>query len=197
MTGTPLLRVFDLVYLAAASAWVGGAIVYLFVLAPAAKDSRLGFGAGGLRAIAPKFFGLAAAASALTLPADVCGSLTTPELRSPMVLLRAGLLIAGVLTWLYAANTLAPAWQSAAADPSKSDRAARLAKRASIVTAIGLVLGLGALAAFAYRPWPTTAGLTEPNPRELFRLRAEAAARRAEATTRPLEPAGEPPDRPD
>ena len=185
MTGTLLLRFFDLVLLSALAAWVGGALGYLVALAPVAVD---GGPEGGrvARSVAPRYFTFLAIATALTLPADICGTLTTPELRSLVVLARAGVSIAGVLLWLYAANTLTPAWVADGSDPSKAVDAARLGRRVTVVTAGGLLIGFAALAFHAYRPWPTTVGLVEPTQPEIARRQYEALRRQAEGLPNPV-----------
>ncbi len=107
MTARQLLTLFDSVYLAALSAWIGGAIFLTFGLAPilfktVGAESALAL----VRAIYPRYYLGAAIAGAVALAAFVAGPLCYHEYRGAMVGVQALAIIFAILLMLYGANSL-------------------------------------------------------------------------------------------
>lgn len=164
MTALDLLRLFDSVFLVALSAWVGTLLVWTFAARPLiarvlpAKESEE-FG----RALAGRLFVWGAISGAVALPALVCGPLAVHELRSPIVAVKACLIIAGILVMFYCANVLVPALADRSTDP---ERAEALGLRLANLSSMVIVAGIGLLIAQAHRPTPTSPGIVEPTPEQ-------------------------------
>ena len=170
-----LLAIFDSIYVFALTAWVGSILFLSFAVAPIIfrvldKES----GARFVRALFPRYYAWGVVSSAVALPCLVCGSLSFPELRGPMVGVQAALIAAGLGIMLYCGNTLTPAINQARDEgPGSADRFERLHKRSVILNAVALLIGTVLLVAFATRRPPRTSGSEDRRPRE----RAEAAGR--------------------
>jgi Domain of unknown function (DUF4149) len=166
VTAPVLLGIFDSVYLIALAAWVGSILFFSFAVAPIVFKV-LGAESGGkfVRALFPRYYLWGVICSATALPSLICGVLSFPELRGPMVAVQAGLIVAGLLIMLYCGNTLTPAINAARdGGASTSQRFNRLHKRSVILNAVVLLIGLALLVAFAIRKGPTTSGIKEPAP---------------------------------
>ena len=166
MTAPVLLGIFDSVYLIALTAWVGSILFFSFGVAPIIFKV-LGAESGGkfVRALFPRYYLWGVICCAVALPSLICGTLSFPELRGPMVGVQAGLIIACLLIMLYCGNTLTPAINAARdGGTSTSQRFDRLHKRSVTLNVVVLLIGLGLLVAFALRKSPTTSGIKEPPP---------------------------------
>ncbi len=167
MTAPVLLAIFNSVYLIALTSWVGSILFFSFAVAPIIFQV-LGAEAGGkfVRALFPIYYKWGVISTACALPALVCGPLTTPELRGPMVGIQAILIIVSLLILLYCGNSLTPAINAARdAGPEFAPLFDRLHKRSVNLNGVVLVIGLGLLIAFAVRKPPITSGIIEPPPR--------------------------------
>jgi hypothetical protein len=171
MSSRILLAVFDSVYVLALTAWVGSILFFSFGVAPIIF-TVLGEQAAAkfVRALFPRYYLWGAISGAIALPAFVAGPLCFPEFRGPMVGVQASTILAGILTLLYAGNSLTPAINQARdAGASGRERFAQLHRRAVRLNAFVLVLGLGLLIAFATRRAPRTSGIIELTPAERAR----------------------------
>jgi hypothetical protein len=168
MTSRFLLGVFDSVYVVALTAWVGSILFFSFGVSPIIFQV-LGEQAGGkfVRAIFPRYYLWGAIAGAIALPAYVAGPLCFQEFRGPLVGVQAMVILAGILSMLYAGNSLTPAINLARdSGQSGQKRFAQLHRRAVRLNAFVLVIGLALLVAFAIRRAPRTQGLIELTPAE-------------------------------
>lgn len=164
-----LLSLFQVVYLLALSAWVGGIAFFSFGVAPIIFRV-LGPEAGGkfVRALFPRYYAWVATAGAIALPAVVCGPLTYETLRGPAVGVQALLVLVGTLIMLYCGNSLTPAINRARdAGPDQARRFDALHKRSVLLNGVVLVIGVGLLVFFAIRQVPATGGIVERRPGEL------------------------------
>jgi Domain of unknown function (DUF4149) len=166
-----LLTLFDSIYLAALSAWLGGALVFTFDVAPILfRAAGADWGVKLVRAIFPRYYIGGAISGAVALPAFVAGPLCFQEYRGAMVGVQALLIIFGILLMLYGANSLTPAI-CAAMDQAESGqaRSRQLRRRAAGLDILVFVAGLSLLVAFVMRPAPKTAGIIEMTPQERAR----------------------------
>jgi hypothetical protein len=169
MTAPILLALFNVVYLLALAAWVGGIAFFSFGVAPIVFRV-LGPDAAGklVRALFPRYYLWGATCGAIALPAVVCGPLTYPHLRGPAVGVQAMLVLVGTLIMLYCGNTLTPAINAARdAGPDRSDRFRALHRRSVLLNALVLLIGIGLLVAFATRQVPRAGGIVENQPGDL------------------------------
>ena len=166
MTAPVLLGIFDSVYLIALTAWVGSILFFSFGIAPIIFKVLDAESAGKFaRALFPRYYLWGVISCAVALPALVCGSLSFPELRGPMIGVQAGLIVVSLLIMLYCGNTLTPAINAARdGGPSTSRRFDRLHRRSVNLNVVVLLIGLGLLVAFAIRKAPRTGGIVEPSP---------------------------------
>lgn len=166
MTARLLLPIFDSVYLFALASWVGSILFFSFGVAPVIFRV-LGKEAGGrfVRALFPRYYAWGVVGGAVALPAFLGVPLAFPEYKGPWVGVQAGLILAGILIFLYCANSLTPAINSARDEgPEGADRFDRLHKRSVQWNAVALVLGLILLVAHATRRPPLTRGIEELSP---------------------------------
>lgn len=163
MNALNLLHFFDAVFLIALAAWVGSILFLSFGVAPLIFKVLEPEPAGRfVRALFPRYYLWGAICGAIALPAVVCGPLAVPELRGPMVGLRALLIIAGILIMFYCGNVLTPAINTARdAGAPEQERFDRLHARSVNLNSVVLVMGLFLLAAHAYRQVPQTSGIQE------------------------------------
>ena len=168
MTARLLLAIFDSVYLFALTSWVGSILFFSFGVAPIifrvlGKES----GAKFVRALFPRYYAWGVISSGVALPALVCGPLSYPELRGPMVGVQALLIMLSFAILLYCGNTLTPAINTARDEgPESSDRFDRLHKRSVNLNVVVLLIGIVLLVGFALRKAPRTSGIEEPSPQE-------------------------------
>jgi hypothetical protein len=178
LTARQLLTLFDSVYLAALSAWIGGAIFFTFGIAPilfktVGVESALAL----IRAIYPRYYVGAAISGALALAAFVAGPLCYHEYRGAMVGVQALAIIIAILLMLYGGNSLTPAICAAGHEGGSSrGRFEHLQRRAVGLNLFVLLIGLSLLVAYTVRPAPKTSGIMELAPRE--RARYDAAVNR-------------------
>ncbi len=178
MTARHLLTLFDSIYLAALSAWIGGALLFALVVAPvlfklvgAESQAKL------IRGVYERYYIGGAIAGAVALPAFVAGPLCFREFRGAMVGVQALVIIFGIVLMFYGANSLAPAIGAAKVDAAlEQARLRQLQRRAARLDILLLVIGLSLLVAFVSRPAPTTTGILELTPQE--RARYDAAVNR-------------------
>ena len=163
-----LLIIFDVVYLVALVAWVGAILFVSFGVAPIifrVLDAEAA--AKFVRALFPRYYAWGAGATAIALPALVCGALAYPELRGVGIGVQALLLVAGLLIMLYCGNSLTTAINAARdAGPAEVARFHRLHRRSVWLNGVALVLGLVLLVEVALRRPVLTSGLREPSPVE-------------------------------
>jgi uncharacterized membrane protein len=178
LTARHLLTLFDSVYLAALSAWIGGAIFFTFVLAPVLfRTLRAELAIALVRAIYPRYYVGAAICGAVALAAFVAGPLCYHEFRGAMVGVQALAIIFAILLMLYGGNTLTPAiCATASENASDAGRLARLQRRAAGLSLVVTLIGISLLTAHAARPAPRTSGIVELTPPE--RARYDAAVNR-------------------
>jgi uncharacterized membrane protein len=171
LTARHLLTLFDSVYLAALSAWIGGAIFFVFVLGPFVfKTGGLESALALVRALYPRYFLGGAISGAVALASFVAGPLCYHEYRGALVGVQAMTIICAILLMLYGANSLTPAICAVGPEgASKPKQIERLQRRATGVNLIVLLIGLSLLAAHAARPAPKTSGILELAPRERAR----------------------------
>jgi len=178
VTARHLLTLFDSIYLTALSAWIGGALLFAFVVAPVlfklvGADSQ----AKLIRGVYERYYIGGAIAGAVALPAFVAGPLCFREYRGAMVGVQALVIIFGIMLMFYGANSLTPAISAAKGDglPGLA-RLKQLQYRAAGLDIVVLVVGVSLLAAFVSRPAPKTTGILELTPHE--RARYDAAVTR-------------------
>ena len=163
-----LLAIFDSIYVGALAAWVGAILFFSFGVAPIifrvlGPEAAAKF----VRALFPRYYAWGVGATAVALPALVCGPLTYPELRGGNIGVQAVLIIAGLFIMLYCGNSLTPAINAARdAGPDQATRFDRLHKRSVQLNGVALVLGLILLVGFAIRRPTQTTGLKEMTPTE-------------------------------
>ncbi len=200
MTARHLLVVFDSVYLAALSTWIGGAIFFTFVLAPVLfKTSSSESALALVRALCPRYFLGGAIAGAVALASFVAGPLCYHEYRGVMVGVQAMVIVGVILVNLYGGNSLTPAIRTAGRDSTPDiAKLERLKRRTASLNVLVLLIGLSLLGAHAARPIPKTSGIRELNPQE--RGRYDAAINRVIEDAeikygfRPPRPAGSAPN---
>ena len=171
MSARHLLTLFDSVYLAALSVWIGGAFFFMVGVGPLLfKMAGAESGLKLIRAIVPRYFLGGAIAGAVALPAFVAGPLCYREYRGAMVGVQALVIIFGILLMLYGANSLAPAiGEAPGAGGSRSGRFEQLQRRSAGLNLLVVLIGLSLLVTFASRPAPKTSGIVEMTPQERAR----------------------------
>jgi hypothetical protein len=168
LNASTLKILFDWVYLVSLAAWVGGALLALFVIGPSLNLLRgTDLGSRVLRALWPRYCLLGAVAASVALPALVAVPLCYPEMRGPWVGVQALLIIAAALIMLFLSNSLTPALLASEA------QFGRTLQRGALLNGVVLAIGLGLLLAFAARPAPTGSGIVEPTPSERARREAQ------------------------
>ena len=163
VTARLLLPIFDGVYLFALASWVGSIAFFSFGVAPVIFRV-LGAEAGGrfVRVLFPRYYAWNVVGAAVALPAFVGVPLAFPEYKGPWVGVQAGLILAGILIFLYCGNSLTPAINAARdAGPEGAERFHRLHRRSVQLNAAALLIGVVLLGAHASRRPPTTSGLRE------------------------------------
>jgi hypothetical protein len=166
VTARVLLAIFDSVYLLALTGLVGSILFFSFGVAPI-LFGVLGpeSGARFVRALFPRYYAWGVVCCAIALPAMVCGPLSFPELRGPMVGVQAGSIAACLVILLFCGNTLTPRINAARDEgPSSATRFDRLHRNSVRLNAVVLVIGIGLLVGFAIRKGPTTGGIEEVSP---------------------------------
>jgi len=171
LTSRHLLTLFDSVYLAALSAWIGSALFFTFGVAPILFKMVSGEpGVKLVRAIFPRYYLGGAISGAVALPAFVAGPLCFREYRGVLVGVQALAIIFGILLMLYGGNSLTPAiCEAQAAGASSPGRFDQLQRRAVALNVFVMLIGLSLLATFVSRPAPRTAGIVEMTPQERAR----------------------------
>ncbi len=152
----------------ALTAWVGAILFFSFGVAPIIFRV-LGAEAAArfVRALFPRYYAWGVGATAIALPALICGPLAYPELRGPGVGIQAALIGLGLVIMLYCGNSLTPAINAARdAGPSEAEQFDRLHHRSVRLNGVALLLGLILLVGFAIRRPVQTAGLQELTPTE-------------------------------
>ena len=110
------------------------------------------------------------------MPAFVAGPLSFPEFRGPWVGVQSVVLLAIILSMLYAGNSLVSRINCARdLGESHHEEFERLHRRSVLLNAAAMIGGLALLVAFACRPAPRTEGIIEPTPQERARLEAAGA----------------------
>jgi hypothetical protein len=173
-----LLPMFDAVYLLALASWVGSVLFFSFGVAPVIFRV-LGKESGGrfVRALFPRYYAWGVVSGAIALPALASVPLAFPEYRGPWIGLQAGLILAGVLIFLYCGNSLTPAINAARDEgPDGAERFDRLHKRSVQLNAVALLLGVVLLSAHAARRPPVTRGIRELTPQEALEYDREVEA---------------------
>ena len=168
MTARLLLAIFDSIYLFALTSWVGSILFFSFAVAPIIfKVLGAESGATFVRALFPRYYAWGVISSAVALAALVCGPLSYPELRGPMIGAQATLILISFAIMLYCGNTLTPAINAARDEgPESAGRFDRLHKRSVNLNVVVLLIGLVLLVGFAMRKVPRTNGIEELSPRE-------------------------------
>jgi hypothetical protein len=170
VTARVLLPIFDAAYLLALASWVGSVLFFSFGVAPVIFRV-LGAEAGGrfVRALFPRYYAWGVVSGAIALPAFAAVPMAFPEYRGPWVGVQAGLILAGILIFLYCGNSLTPAINAARDEgPDGAERFDQLHRRSVRLNAVALLLGVTLLGVHAARRPPRTGGIEEPTPREAF-----------------------------
>jgi hypothetical protein len=215
VTARLLLPIFDSVYSIALASWVGSILFFSFGVAPVIFRV-LGKESGGqfVRALFPRYYAWGVVGGAVALPAFLGVPLAFPEYKGPWVGIQAGLILAGILIFLYCGNSLTPAINAARDEGQEgADRFNRLHRRSVRWNAVALVLGIVLLVAHAARRPPLTRGIEELSPQgrleydrqfesalhEIYfdeaarkELEEMVAARRRRGAKTPVAPAAEP-----
>jgi hypothetical protein len=168
VTARLLLPIFDGVYLFALASWVGSILFFSFGVAPVIFRV-LGAQAGGrfVRVLFPRYYAWGVVSGAVALPAFLGVPLAFPEYKGPWVGVQAGLILAGILIFLYCGNSLTPSINAARdAGPEGAERFDRLHRLSVQLNAVALTLGVILLAAHATRRPPRTAGIVEMTPQQ-------------------------------
>ncbi len=168
MTARLLLPMFDAVYSLALASWVGSVLFFSFGVAPVIFRV-LGKESGGrfVRALFPRYYAWGVVSGAIAMPALAAVPLAFPEYRGPWIGVQAGLVLAGILIFLYCGNSLTPAINAARDEgPEGAERFDRLHQRSVRLNAIALLLGVVLIAAHATRRPPSTRGIRELTPQE-------------------------------
>ena len=168
MSSRLLLAIFDGVYVTALAAWVGAILFFSFGVAPIIFRV-LGAEAAAkfVRALFPRYYAWGVGATAIALPALICGPLAYPELRGRGVGIQAALIGVGLAIMLYCGNSLTPAINAARdAGSTQTAQFDRLHKRSVRLNGVALLLGLALLISFAVRRPVQTTGLKEMTPQE-------------------------------
>ncbi len=179
-----LLSLFDATYLLAMTAWIGSILFFSFGVAPIIfKVLDASQAARFVRALFPQYYAWGATSGAIALAAFVCGVLTHPGDYQGLVSgVQIALLLAGTMVMVYGGNVLTPAINAARdAGPPGAERFQRLHRRSVWLNSLVMIVGVGLVIAFAFRPSPHTPGLVEPTPREAARQRAETLRTMQEA----------------
>ena len=168
MTPRLLLATFDSVYVLALAAWVGAILFFSFGVAPIIfRVLGAEHAARFVRALFPRYYAWGVGATAIALPALICGSLAYPELRGVRIGVQAFLILFGLVIMLYCGNSLTPAINAARdAGPAEAARFDRLHKRSVQLNGVALSLGLILLVSFAVRRPVRTSGMNEMTPGE-------------------------------
>jgi hypothetical protein len=177
LTARHLLTLFDSVYLAALSVWIGGAVFLIFALRPVlfrTLDVERAFML--IRAVYPRYYAGGAISGAVALAAFVAGPLCYHEYRGAAVGVQALAIIVVILLLLYGANSLSPQICAAGLERASSPKLAQLHRRAAALDLVVLLLGLSLLVVHAARPVPKTSGIIELTGAE--RARYDAALNR-------------------
>lgn len=168
MTARLLLPIFDGIYLFALASWVGSILFFSFGVAPIIFRV-LGAEAGGrfVRALFPRYYAWNVVSGAVALPAFLGVPLAYPEYKGPWVGIQAGLILTGIVLFLYCGNTLTPAINAARDEgPEGSARFDRLHRRSVQLNGVALVLGIVLLVSHATRRPPATRGIEELSPNQ-------------------------------
>ena len=169
---------FDAVYSLALASWVGSVLFFSFGVAPVIFRV-LGKEAGGrfVRVLFPRYYAWGVVSGAIALPALAAVPLAFPEYRGPWIGLQAGLVLAGILIFLYCGNSLTPAVNAARDEgPESAERFDRLHQRSVRLNAIALLLGVVLIGVHASRRPPTTRGIQELTPQEALEYDREVEA---------------------
>jgi hypothetical protein len=175
VTARQLLALFDSIYLAALSIWIGSAVFMVFGLAPVLLRAIDSESASKLaRVIFPRYYAAGAIAGAIALPSFVAGPLCYSEYRGAMVAVQALAIIFGILLMLYGANSIVPAigGREGGAGPGPL-RAAHSHRQAVGLNVIVMLVAFSLVIAYVLRPAPKTSGIIEMTPQE--RARYDAA----------------------
>jgi hypothetical protein len=173
-----LLVLFDSIYLAALSIWIGSAVFMVFGLAPILLKATDSESASKLvRAIFPRYYACGAIAGAIALPSFVAGPLCYSEYRGAMVAVQALAIICGILLMLHGANSIVPAigGRPGGAWPGPM-QTAHSRRQAVVLNLIVILVAFSLVVAHVLRPAPKTAGIVEMTPQE--RARYDAALNR-------------------
>ncbi len=131
---------------------------------------------GSCGTLFPRYYAWGATCGAIALPAFLGAPLSYPEYRGAAVGVQAFLILAAILVMLYCGNSLTPAINAARdAGPEQSGRFDRLHRRSVRLNAAVMLVLIGLIVAFAFRPPPVTSGIIEPTPQE----RADAPIRQS------------------
>ena len=175
-----LLPLFDSVYLIALATWIGSLAFWLFGVAPVLRRHLTGPQLERVeREIAQRCCLWGTVASALALGALVYGTLSSPTLRGPLAGAAAGLILCATLSMLYVANGLLPRLAKLNAEPAEEPAAtagtrARGKQTIESLLTLSLVIGLGLLAAHAFRDRLRPAGPAQAPSAEEYRRRSLA-----------------------
>jgi hypothetical protein len=174
------------------AAMAGGIVFFTVVVAPVIFRV-LGAEPGGrfVRALFPRYYLWNAILGSIALPAFVAGPLCFPEFRGRSVGIQSAMLLAIILIMLYGGNSLVPQINRARdLGPPAQDRFDRLHRRSVFLNGVTMIVAIGLLIAFAWRPAPRTSGIIELSPIE----RAQRESRSQRGGTRALD--GRPPNVP-
>jgi hypothetical protein len=167
VTARQLLALFDSIYLAALSIWIGSAVFMVFGLAPILIKAIDSESASKLvRAIFPRYYAAGAIAGAIALPSFVAGPLCYSEYRGAMVAVQALAIIFGILLMLYGANSIVLAIGDRDGEGPGPSQTAHSRRQAVGLNLIVILLAFSLVVAYVLRPAPKTSGIIEMTPQE-------------------------------
>jgi hypothetical protein len=187
-----MLPLFDCVYLLALATWIGSLAFWLFGVLPVLRR-RLG-GAELDRAereLAQRCCLWGTVSGALALGSLVYGSLSTPALRGPLVGGASILIIAASVAMFYVSNGVLPRLAKATAEsPADPAVGGRMRQTVQFLLTLSLVIGLGLMAAHAFRDTLRPRQTLQPRSSEEYRRFNDANARRNQSLWQEYQQAG-------
>ena len=155
-TARHLLTLFDSVYLAALSIWIGGAIFFMVGIGPVLfRAIGVESAVALIRIVYPRYYAGCAIAGAVALAAFVAGPLCYHEYRGPMIAVQSLAIIFAIVLMFYGGILWRPPICAARRD-ARPNRGAleRLQHRALVINLVALVTACALLAAHTARPAP-------------------------------------------
>ncbi len=170
MSAPFLIRLFNSIYTVSLAFWVAIIVFFSFAIAPIIFKVLDPESAGRfVRTLFPRYYAWLITLASLALPATVLSALAAPELRTPMVGVRAGVIFATILVLFYCSQTLTAAINQARDEgPEGKVRFDALHKRSVRLNSLVLLVGMILLGEWLWRDAPRAQGIVEPDPQTRF-----------------------------